>query len=273
MRCAYSCNSSLSDVYAPLHTDNSLVSDDPSRAQESALDATLQADNTTCDDTPINAVIFDMDGTILDTLHDLATSVNYALVTNGCTPCSTSQVRAYLGNGARNLIKQCVADGAKPELYTRVFETFCAYYATHHAEKTSPYEGIILLLKHLKQAHVKLGVLSNKPDCDVRALVDTHFTDCFDVYAGASDAYPLKPAADHVFAMMDKLHTTPQHCLYVGDSEVDIQTARNAHCRCASVSWGFRDKDELIQLGANPLCPSVEELKAYIDKHISTQTK
>lgn len=142
MRFAYSCNSSLSDVYTPLHTDNSLSSDSTtSHAQTPALDVALQADNTTCNDAPIDAVIFDMDGTILDTLHDLATSVNYALVTNGCTPCSTSQVRAYLGNGARNLMKQCVGDDAKPELYTRVFETFCAYYATHHAEKLLHMKG------------------------------------------------------------------------------------------------------------------------------------
>lgn len=273
MRFAYSCNSSLSNTHATIHQDNSFALDNTSCTQESALNAALQSGATTCTDAPINTVIFDMDGTILDTLHDLATAVNYALVTNGCAACSKHQVRAYLGNGARNLIKQCVGNGAKPELYTNVFETFCAYYATHHAEKTSPYEGIISLLKHLKQAHIKLGVLSNKPDCDVRALVDTHFADCFDAYAGASDAYPLKPAADHVFAMMTKLDTTPQHCLYVGDSEVDIQTARNAHCRCASVSWGFRDKDELIRLGTNPLCSSVEELKAYIDKYISTQAK
>ena len=209
-------------------------------------------------------VIFDLDGTLLDTLVDLSSSVNYALHRHGLPERSKADVRRFLGNGIRRLIEQSVPEGTTEEKTVAVLQTFREYYLIHSLDETAPYEGIMELLHQLHGMNVATAIVSNKLDPAVKELHQHFFSDTIRVAIGESSSIRRKPAPDMVDECIRLLGCDRQSCLYVGDSEVDLQTARNASLPCCSVSWGFRDKKQLIEAGATTIIDRPEELMGVI---------
>ena len=209
-------------------------------------------------------VIFDLDGTLLDTLGDLSSSVNYALHRHGLPERSKADVRRFLGNGIRRLVEQSVPEGTSPSMTEEVFQTFRQYYLEHSLDETAPYEGIMELLHQLHDMNVATAIVSNKLDPAVKELHQHFFSDTIRVAFGESSSIRRKPAPDMVDECIRLLGCDRQSCLYVGDSEVDLQTARNASLPCCSVSWGFRDKKQLIEAGATTIIDRPEELMGVI---------
>ncbi len=199
-------------------------------------------------------IIWDLDGTLLDTLQDLMDATNYALRTFGCAERNLEEIRSFVGNGAGLLIQRALAGTEHESDWKDVFACFREYYDGHCRVKTAPYEGIMDVLTQLKEEGYPMAVVSNKPDSAVRILCADHFGDLFTEVTGEVDGCPRKPAPDLVFRAVDALGLVPQQCIYVGDSEVDIQTAENAHMRCISVLWGFRDQAFLKENGATCFC-------------------
>ena len=202
----------------------------------------------------MTGVLFDLDGTLLDTLEDLKDAVNVALAAFGYPPRSLEEVRQFVGNGARRLICLAVPQGGDVE---GVLQAFQEYYATHCRIKTAPYPGMLELLRTLT---VPVAIVSNKPDRAVKALCSDYFPGVYAI--GESESCPRKPAPDMVRKAMRDIGVTD--CVYVGDSEVDIATARNAKVPCVSVLWGFRDKAILEIAGGTTFCRTPEELEAKI---------
>ena len=191
-------------------------------------------------------VIFDLDGTILNTLDDLADAANYALRRRGFPPRTTDEVRRFVGNGIRLLIERSVPAGTAPEEIQQVYDAFNTYYKEHCADKTRPYAGVLEMLRMLRMNGCKTAVLSNKADYAVQALCRRYFDGLLDAAAGERPGIPKKPAPDAVLALMRQLDAAPEHTVYVGDSDVDIETARNAGLPCISVDWGFRSREFLL---------------------------
>ena len=210
-------------------------------------------------------VIFDLDGTLLDTLGDLSSSVNYALHRHGLPERSKADVRRFLGNGIRRLIEQSVPEGTTEEKTVAVLQTFREYYLIHSLDETAPYEGIMELLHQLHDMNVATAIVSNKLDPAVKELHQHFFSDTIRVAIGESSSIRRKPAPDMVDECIRLLGCDRQSCLYVGDSEVDLQSARNASLPCCSVSWGFRDKKQLIEAGATTIIDRPEELMGVIE--------
>lgn len=204
-------------------------------------------------------VIFDLDGTLLDTLEDLRDSVNHALRAEGLPERSLDEVRAFVGNGIRRLIERAVPQGSSAETVDRVHAAFSAHYAEHCADKTAPYAGIPELLAELRSRCCKLGVVSNKDDAPARALIGRFFPDTFDSVVGTREGVRKKPAPDSLLETLSVLGGDVREAVYVGDSDVDALTAANAGCDCVPVSWGFRDRALLEALG-RPVADSPEEL-------------
>jgi phosphoglycolate phosphatase len=206
--------------------------------------------------------IFDLDGTLLDTLDDLAASVNYALRTHGMPGHSTDDVRRFVGNGVRKLMERAVPDGADNPLFEEAFATFRQHYMTHSLDTTRPYKGVPETLAALKARGCRLAVVSNKMMAATQSLCSHFFPDTIEVAIGEHEAEGIrkKPAPDTVIAALDALGVGKERAVYVGDSDVDIQTAANAGLPCISVLWGFRDKDFLIQHGAKTFISAPHEL-------------
>ena len=206
--------------------------------------------------------IFDLDGTLLDTLGDLAASVNYALRTHGMPEHSIDDVRRFVGNGVRKLMERAVPDGADNPRFDETFATFRQYYMAHSLDTTRPYEGIPETLAALKARGCHLAVVSNKMMAATQALCHHFFPDTIEVAIGEDEAAGIrrKPAPDTVFAALKTLGVGKEDAAYVGDSDVDIQTARNAGLPCISVLWGFRDRDFLISHGAQTFITHPAEL-------------
>ena len=202
-------------------------------------------------------VLFDLDGTLLDTLQDLTDSVNHSLAQFGYPARTSREIRSFLGNGARDLIRCSVPEGAD---YEPVFDVYTDWYRTHSQIKTAPYPGILEALDILGKQYA-VGVVSNKPDPATKVLVKEYFGDLYAL--GQRDDIPKKPAADMLHYAMKELGA--DRCIYVGDSDVDVITAKNADCPCVSVTWGFRDVDELLAAGATCLCDAASTLPAIID--------
>lgn len=197
-----------------------------------------------------DTVIFDLDGTLLNTLEDLADSVNFALKEYGCPLRTYDEVRSFVGNGVRMLIKRSAPADVSEEKYERIFACFREHYLGNMYNKTAPYEGIMPLLEHLRERGYKIGVVSNKLDKAVKELCDDFFGDFIDCAKGARGEADRKPNPENVYACMEKLGSEKADCVYIGDSEVDLQTAKNAGIDCICVSWGFRTEAELISAGA-----------------------
>ena len=197
-----------------------------------------------------STVIFDLDGTLLDTLDDLWDAVNAALAQYRLPLRSREEVRTFVGNGIVKLIERAVGDKNHPDL-VGVLQAFKAYYGEHCKDKTLPYEGIMSLLQKLKERGVKTAVVSNKADFAVKVLAEEYFGGLLSVAVGENEEGGIrkKPAPDSLLAVMQTLGAEPRSVVYVGDSEVDIQTAQNAGVDCISVTWGFKDKEFLVENG------------------------
>jgi len=205
--------------------------------------------------------IFDLDGTLLDTLRDLADAVNYALRKNGMQEHSIEDIRRFVGNGVKKLIERAVPDGTDVSTYNNVFSDFRTYYMEHSLDSTKPYDGIRELLQELKKRGCKMAVVSNKMMAATQELV-THFFPEIEVAMGENEAEGIrkKPAPDMVFEALKQLGEDPETAVYIGDSDVDIQTAKNAGLPCISVLWGFRNKDFLQEHGATSFIEHPKEL-------------
>ncbi len=196
----------------------------------------------------INTVIFDLDGTLLDTLDDLAASVNHALRTHGMPERPTQDIRRFLGNGIRNLMLQSTGGELSEEAFNEVFQTFRAHYVDHCLDATRPYPGIMPLLDALKAKGVRMAIVSNKLQPAVTELNERFFAGRIEQAVGESATVRRKPNPDAVLAALHNLGSHKDEAIYVGDSEVDLATANNAGLRCALVTWGFRDEDFLRTL-------------------------
>ncbi len=204
--------------------------------------------------------IFDLDGTILDTLEDLTDSTNHVLSSNGYPTHSIDEVRSYVGNGIYMLIKRAVPNATDEKEIQRLFEQFVSYYKDHCAIKTKAYEGINDLLFALKENNVKRAVVSNKGDFAVKILIDDYFPDLFEISVGEKQGVRKKPYADSVNEVLRLLGCKKEEAVYIGDSEVDIQTAKNAGLACISVSYGFRSKEFLKENDASLIVEDVKGL-------------
>ena len=210
--------------------------------------------------------VFDLDGTLLDSLCDLHLSINAVLAAHGMPTHSLDDVRRFVGNGIRKLVERAVPAGTSAAEQDAVYEDFCAHYAAHCEDHTGPYAGIPELLAHLRAAGVRLAVVSNKGDFAVQELVSRQFPDTFDAILGENEAAGIrkKPAPDMVEAALERMGAGRDGLVYVGDSEVDVQTAANVGCPCVSCTWGFRSVDELLAAGATTFVDTPDELERVL---------
>ena len=207
------------------------------------------------------AILFDLDGTLLDTLEDLLDATNYALAQFGYPECSLSDLRRYVGNGAENQIHLCLPEGSSPDEIREVLTLYKAYYTSHCQIKTRPYSGIPEALAALQEKY-PIAIVSNKPDSAVKALCADYFPGIFAL--GEAPGCPRKPAPDMVHKAMSAIGAN--RCIYVGDSEVDVLTAKNAGVPCLSVLWGFRDKADMAEAGAAAFCDDPKQLIEKIEE-------
>ena len=213
----------------------------------------------------IRAVIWDLDGTLLDTLGDLAASTNAALAAEGLPLRTEDEVRAFVGNGVRRLIERAVGDAGHPAV-DRVLDVFVQHYAVHSRDRTAPYDGIPALLQALRDAGVAQGIVSNKIDFAVRELTAVYFPGMMQVVVGDDPSRRRKPAPDSVLEAMRRLGAAPGETVYIGDSDVDVQTARNAGVACCAVTWGFRDEACLRAAGAEHIAHTPAMLLEILER-------
>lgn len=212
----------------------------------------------------IDTIIFDLDGTLLNTLDDLMDSVNFALSAFSFKERSREEIRRFVGNGVTMLIKRSVPEGTSEEMTKRVFSVFREHYLKNMENKTAPYEGIMPLLEEAKRQGIKTGVVSNKLDEAVKGLCEKTFGGLIGFAQGAQGEDDRKPSPINVFKCINALGSETENCVYVGDSEVDFQTAQNAQMKCINVLWGFRKKEEMLPFGADTFISKPSELLGLI---------
>ncbi len=211
-----------------------------------------------------DTVIFDLDGTLLDTLDDLADSCNYALASVGAPSRTKEEVRQFVGNGIARLIELALPGGRENPKYDETLSVMQAYYRTHNKIKTGLYPGILELMEQLDRMGIAQAVVSNKPDTSVKPLSAEYFGKYVTVAIGEREGVRRKPAPDTVFQALEELNKSRDTAIYVGDSEVDIATAKNAGIPCISVTWGFRDRDMLEEAGAELYADTPEEILKWL---------
>lgn len=212
------------------------------------------------------AVIFDLDGTLLDTLEDLKDSVNAAMQMYGCPERSLDEVRRFVGNGIRKLIERCLDGGEKHPEFENIFQAFQADYKKNCMNKTKPYDGVPEMIRDLKEDGVKVAIVSNKADFAVKELNEYYFKK-FDLPAiGEKENVRRKPAPDTVFQALEELSVSRERAIYVGDSDVDIMTADNAGIPCISVLWGFRSRKFLEERHAKYFAEKPEDVLHLLEK-------
>lgn len=209
-------------------------------------------------------VIFDLDGTTLNTLEDLADACNTALASNGYPTHDIEKIRLSVGSGVARLIQLTLPENADAEVQARVLSDFRNYYSAHVDVKTQPYPGIDAMLKTLRTAGLHVAVNSNKFHAAVQSLCDAHFGSLIELALGEQPNVPKKPSPEGVRQIMDAFHAKPERTLYVGDSNIDLLTAQNAGIDCAWVSWGFRTQEELAGLTVPHAFDTVEALTRFI---------
>lgn len=204
--------------------------------------------------------IFDLDGTLLSTLADLAASTNYALRTHHMPERSIDEVRRFVGNGVKKLMERAIPDGLNNPLFEDTFATFRQHYMQHNLDTTQPYPSIMQLLEQLKAEGKNIAVVSNKFYAATRELCRHFFGDLVPVAIGEREDIRKKPAPDTVIEALRELGVDKEGAVYIGDSDVDIMTAKNSGMPCVSVLWGFRDKEFLLEHGATTLISQPEDM-------------
>ena len=216
----------------------------------------------------IRNIIWDMDGTLMDTLQDLAMAVNHALRKYNMPERTMEQIRRSVGNGVRRLVRLSVPDGEQNPQFQAVFDEFRNWYLLHCEDHTFPYEGIQNVLHELKSAGYRMAIVSNKLQEGIDELHRRWFSDTIDVAIGERPGIARKPAPDMVRLAMSELGASVGDSVYIGDSDVDLATARNSGLQCISVLWGFRTREELLQVGADCFAESPQDIKSIINKGI-----
>jgi len=208
--------------------------------------------------------IFDMDGTILNTLTDIANAVNHTLAEFDMPQHTTDEIRMFVGNGLRKLAERSVPPETDPETFERFFTRQVSYYGEHSSETTAPYEGINDVIANLKERGVITAVVSNKADFAVQKLAKEFFDGLFDYAIGEHTGFAPKPAPDMVNEILTRSGIDRSDAVYIGDSDVDLMTARNSGMDCIAVSWGFRNESFLAEHGAEVIASKPEDLLELI---------
>lgn len=211
-------------------------------------------------------IIFDLDGTLLNTLEDLHTSANYALQNCGMPERSLEEIRHFVGNGVQRLMELSVPEGTSKEKQEEAFSIFKEHYALHCNDKTDLYPGVAKLLEQLKKEEFRIAIVSNKLQEGVDTLFRQYFKDTVEIAIGVREGLHKKPAPDSVYEAMEQLHSQKEETVYVGDSEVDIATAQNAGLPCINVTWGFRTRQEQEKAGGILFANTPKELKELLYK-------
>ncbi len=207
-----------------------------------------------------NTVIFDLDGTLLNTLEDLRNAVNFALREYGFPERTTQEIRSFIGNGVVKLMERSTPVGLDGKTQEECLSVFREYYLSHMSDNTAPYNGVSDILRNLREKGIKTAVVSNKLHSAVVALCDGHFPDLVDTALGVTSENERKPSPVNVLKAMEICESDRQNTIYVGDSEVDVQTAHAAEIKCIGITWGFRDKDVLLSHGCDFIAESPEEV-------------
>lgn len=213
-----------------------------------------------------DTIIFDLDGTLLNTLEDLTDSVNHAMRQYHLPVHTIEEIRTFVGNGAAKLIERAVLQGREHPAYDEILDTFRKHYQVHCEDKTGPYDGVTEMLAELRQAGYRMAIVSNKPDGAVKQLFGKYFGAYVQAAIGEHPGAEKKPAPDMVLQALAELSSDALHAVYVGDSEVDLQTAANVPMPCVSVMWGFRTEEELRAAGASceNMIRTPQELLPYL---------
>lgn len=217
--------------------------------------------------TKIKAVLFDLDGTLLNTIDDLGDAANYMLTQFGYPTHDIESYKYRVGNGMRKLMERSLPDGKNSEdEIDRAMEIFMPYYNRHSLDKTRPYEGMHELIETLRKSGIKTAVVTNKAEQSAVGIIKRFYDGCFDVVIGQRDNMPTKPDPAGAHLAMSELGVTPDECIFMGDSGVDILTAKNSGAYPVGVLWGFRKKDELVENGANIVISTPSELLKVIEE-------
>ena len=208
----------------------------------------------------ITTIVFDMDGTVLNTLEDLTVSMNYVLDRFNMPGHRLEEYRLFFGNGVKEALRLSLPEGASADIIDEMMIVFKEHYDAHCLDRTRPYDGIVDVMRQLKEKGYRLAIVSNKIDSAVKELNDRFFTDYVDTALGEKAGINRKPAPDMVYAALKEMGSTKEESIYIGDSEVDLMTARNSELPCISVLWGFRDKKYLIEQGADCFADRPEDI-------------
>jgi len=210
-------------------------------------------------------VIFDLDGTLLNTIEDLAAAGNWVCRRNGWPEHSLAEFKSMVGHGIPNLVSRFSPEGCRsPLILMNTLSQFSEYYGAHNMDATVPYPGVADMLEHLKAAGAQMAVYSNKADSFSRAIVEHYLPGFFQLIRGKLDGVPVKPNPAGIHGIMRELGAQPSETLFVGDSSVDIETGHNAGLKTCGVTWGFRPRSSLEEAGADRLADTMEELEAAI---------
>lgn len=216
----------------------------------------------------IKAVLFDLDGTLANTIEDLASAVNYALSEYKFPLHSLEEYKYFVGNGIPKLIERSIPENCRDEkTVSAVKDKMLSYYTQHFIDKTCLYDGISDMLDTLKKQGIKMGVVTNKADRVAKLIIQSLAPDTFDYVCGLSDLYPSKPCPDSSLAILDKMGIEPKNCIFIGDSYVDIRTAAALGAVSIGVSWGFRDRNELLENGADYIVDTPEQIIKIIEQN------
>ena len=216
----------------------------------------------------IDTIIFDLDGTLLNSLNDLHACFNHAIASFGYPKRTLNEIKSFVGNGIKKAIERALPNPIEDSDLNKIVDYFRIYYKDHMLEYTKPYDGIIPMLKELKQKGYKIAVVSNKYDDAVKNLVKNYFGEYIDIAVGEGYGIRRKPEIDGVIEAINELNSNLKKAIYIGDSEVDIKTAKNAGIHCISVTWGYRDKDFLMSEGAEYFANLPKEIIEIIEKKI-----